>query len=446
MEKSSASLNACNFFNVIGIRTHRWSDHENNLYIRLQQYFHPDNIFVIADETSSTVPTPSEIKKIPLNTELLNKLHILSSHPHPKGLGWLCGDYFYYAFANTIHAQYYWLIEPDVDFTFQNISTFFKRYEGLTYDALLHNFEPAPESWHWTKKAKIIDQTPYQAFFPLSRLSRQAINTCLAERQRIGKKFQQDQTDLFLYPNDESLVATAMVKHHHSVSNLAHIKGSRNSFKHFTYAKPIVMPNSKKVLPRNQVIHPSRSPNQFASSLVAQIMKEQNSLNKLVDLAIYQFQDVPKIIQHAQEEFSLQLSDILLSSLRLRLMIDLLQTFIKKNSLQAKNCKMKLKQFGDRQVRLIANIYLGKSSNQTVDTHVLEWTIKNGNLSCNLFTCRGDDGFLVSLAIQQKHPYKNNGDKVCLMTSSLDANDLESKIEDLLEFFIKEINSYYQPR
>lgn len=443
MEKSPNSLYTSNFAHVIGIRTHQWTSLENKLYTRLQQYFHPDNIFVIADETTNIVNTPTEIKKISLNIDLLNKLNILSSHPHPRGLGWLCGDYFYYAFANTINAQYYWLIEPDVDFTFQNISIFFKRYEYLTHDALLHNFEQAPESWHWTHKAKIIDQNPYQAFFPLSRLSRQAIDTCLAERQRISKIFQKKQLDLFLYPNDESLVATAMVKHCHSVSNLAHIKGSRNSFRHFTYAKPIVMPHGKNSLPRNQVIHPSRSPNQFANSLVAQIMKQENSLNKLADLATYQSRDVPEIIQHAQEIFSLQLSNILMGSLRLRLVIDLLQKFIKQKSLQSKNCKMRLKQPDDRRVMLTATIHLNTGSNRIIDTHILEWAIQDANLSCDLSTHKDNNNFLSLFSDYEENPHADESNRICLLLIAIHDEHFEQKIWQCLNLFENNLDHCY---
>lgn len=426
---------------VVGIRTHQWTSLEESLYKKLLAYFQPDEILVVVDETKNTVQTPSVIKKIPLNTELMNRLGILAKHPNPKGLGWLCGDYFYYALADAINAQYYWLIEPDVDFTFANIGDFFSKYENEDCDALLHNFGPASDSWAWTKRAYQIHDTAYQAFFPLSRLSTQAIQSCLIERKRLTKDFLANNTDLYMYPNDESLVATSVVKHGLRAMRLN--RPEFDYFQHFSYQNSIVAPSGVAYfLQENQVIHPARSPEKFARLLaddVNTVIANSSTLQACINRSYFHKDDIATIVNFLHQGIGKQLQKMLEQKAQADYLRHFSYQLLAKKAYQL-SAEISYKAWVWKNIVSVLDAHIADS------VHSLEYIIQDNKLICNVFTRRGDDGFLVSLAIQQKHPYKNNGDKVCLMTSSLDANDLESKIEDLLEFFIKEINNYYQQR
>lgn len=66
------------------------------LYFRLLEFFDAENVFVIVDEMVNNVKIPNYISKINWDISYLSKHHLLNYNHFNKGLGWLCGDYFYY--------------------------------------------------------------------------------------------------------------------------------------------------------------------------------------------------------------------------------------------------------------------------------------------------------------------------------------------------------------
>ncbi|TNG98675.1 hypothetical protein FHQ28_06925, partial [Pasteurellaceae bacterium USgator11] len=245
---------------------------------------------------------PQEIQKISLNKAYLNQNNILSEHPNSNGLGWLCGDYFYYVFSENVIADYYWLIEPDVAFTFDNLSDFFAKFQTATQDAVLYNFAKAPESWAWTARAKVIHNDVYQAFFPLSRLSFRAISACKSERQKITDYFHKNNLNLSQYPNDESLVVTAVLKHKLSVEPLN--KFWPDSFKYFSYRNAILGDNGKNILPVNQVIHPFRQP-EYLGGLLSQVISPIPLTESMLDFihrSTLGKEDIDRILKSIQKQ------------------------------------------------------------------------------------------------------------------------------------------------
>ena len=219
----------------IGIRTHRWGKGEETIYNQLLQYFSAENIFVVVDEIyKESIPVPNYINKISLSDNYLKLNGILSTHTTQRGLGWLCGDYFYYAMNDAVNAEYYWLIEPDVGFTFEDVSDFFRTFENNNKDALLSSYYKAPQNWMWKKSAELINKQAYKSFFPLTRLSKASILACKEARQDLTVRLGRGEYPIELYPNDEALVATVVGnKKELSISNFKEY--FPHSFKYFTY-------------------------------------------------------------------------------------------------------------------------------------------------------------------------------------------------------------------
>ena len=375
---------------VIGIRTHNWTEAEELLYTQLQQHFNLEDIFIVIDETKSFVQTPDNIQKISLNKIYLNQNNLLDNHPNPNGLGWLCGDYFYYALADHINADYYWLIEPDVAFTFDDLSDFFIKFKMATQDAFLYNFTKAPPSWAWTERAKTIHHDVYQAFFPLSRLSFRAITVCKQERQAVTAYFKNNNIALSQFPNDESLVATAVVKHQLETEKLNYF--CPNSFKYFTYRNAILGDNAKNLLPSNQVIHPFRQPEYLGNILAKQIQPTELNKNifELISKSIIDLTDIDKIMTQIEKKV---LSEIRLQlehhAVNQKFFLGIQKNFDKiANYSNIKNISYKSWIWKGNTLVLDAKLHL---NNQT---YTLEYIFENNTLSCNIFSRSGDNKIL----------------------------------------------------
>lgn len=249
---------------VIGIRTYKWSISEENLYNKLLQAFSSENIFVIVDETKSKVEIPSHIKKIAWDDKFIDD-HLLLKYNHfDKGIGWLCGDYFYYAFQSHVTAKFYWLIEPDVSFTFENINSFFLTTSKYNDDLLINHLYPLKNGEYWYAPARLITKDPYGCLFPFNRLSYEAILLCKKERQRLSKYYKDNNIVSYKnnpisihFPNDEVLVVNTLLKENKSVKELSKIFPA--SFEYFSYHKWISVSQEKDFIIKDQVIHPVRN-------------------------------------------------------------------------------------------------------------------------------------------------------------------------------------------
>lgn len=253
---------------VIAIRTHIWGIQEENIYQTLLQYFQQEEIFVVMEELANKpeVAIPSHINKISLNDEFIERNNLLSIK-YKDNLGWLCGDYFYYALAEQIDADFYWLIEPDVGFTFCDISDFFTLCENNLEDGLLVDFKKSDNNWFWVKHIQSISLETYHAFFPLSRLSKLGVLACMAQRKRITQLFTTGKIALNLYPNDESLVASSLAKYQMNVVPLNNICDCFNYFN----LQSKVNPKSMTLFPRNQIIHPIRTMDNACNNFLRRI-------------------------------------------------------------------------------------------------------------------------------------------------------------------------------
>lgn len=422
---------------VIGIRTHHWTEAEEILHTQLQQYFDSKDIFLVVDETKNTLEIPKHIQKISLNKDYLNHNKILASHPNPNGLGWLCGDYFYYALADHIDADYYWLIEPDVAFTFDSLSEFFGKFQTATQDALLHNFAQAPASWAWTERAKTIHHDVYQAFFPLSRLSFKAVDACKQERQAVTAYFKDNNIALGQFPNDESLVATAVVKHGLKVEKLNYFWP--NSFKYFTYRNTVLGNHAKNMLPSNQVIHPFRQPEYLGDQLTKQIqvIEPNHNISDLISRSIIDCQDIDdvmkKVEKKALSEIRLKLRSYATSK---KIFLSIQKKFDAIAATPAKDISYKSWIWKNNTLVLDATAH---AINQV---YTLEYIIENNTLSCNIFSRTGDNR-ITDILQKNHHNLQMVGNKFSLFHKINILNIEDSSFENEITIFkeiIRKIN------
>ncbi|MBM7642710.1 hypothetical protein [Streptococcus loxodontisalivarius] len=251
---------------VLGIRTHKWDANVSRAFEELSAYFSPEDIYVICDELAGqSLMLPQGINKISLSREFVENSGLKSSY---KGLdqedwynpakhkpGWLCGDYFYYAFQQAVDADFYWLFEADVYLTPSMRKVFFERLDSLKSDALLSYFAPANESWYWKPKMEYFEDKVYKTYFPFSRLSAKAVACCLAERRRISQRFREEKLDDVYYPNDESLVATTLAKYGLDVVDLRACFEA-DVFQHFSIKSTVFTSIDDELDKECHIIHP----------------------------------------------------------------------------------------------------------------------------------------------------------------------------------------------
>ncbi|MEG9499287.1 hypothetical protein [Mannheimia indoligenes] len=263
------------FKRVIGIRTNEWSNLEQNLYNQLLQYFSAQEIFVVIDESKKKVETPRYIQKIYWDTEFIKNNRLLDYNHFNRGIGWLAGDYFYYAFREKIESEYYWLVEPDVGFTFDHLSNFFSIFEAYNDDALLGNFGVREESDYWNKSANLISDETYGCLFPLSRLSGKAIDICKLERQRLSSLYSEKNAFSYIdnpigvhFPNDEVLVATTLMREQYKITSFNKVMPYS-----FSYHQWFSIPDKETLKPLNNVIHPIRPIAKFTDRISSEIIE-----------------------------------------------------------------------------------------------------------------------------------------------------------------------------
>ena len=268
---------------VIGIRTNQWAKAEEQLYFRLLEFFDAENVFVIVDEMVNNVKIPNYISKINWDTSYLSKHHLLNYNHFNKGLGWLCGDYFYYVFREQVEAEYYWLVEPDVAFTFEKLSDFFIACEKRTEDGLFSNLRKLSKGDYWYKSGVLINQEPFGCTFPLSRLSKRAIDACKLERQRVSMLYEEKQAFSFNnnsigihFPNDEVLVVNTLLREFGYKEGIYSLNDLfPNSFEYFSYHYWFSIPQNEQ-LPVNQLIHPVRNINLISKRIYDEIIENIN--------------------------------------------------------------------------------------------------------------------------------------------------------------------------
>jgi hypothetical protein len=127
----------------------------------------------------------------------------------PADFAWRCGDYGYYLARRRFpDAELFWMIEADVRFYGGDPAHFFKFFASRPeVDFLAGRLTPADPTWYWRNTARARDVSPYRCLFPVTRLSKRAIDAAFARRIEHGRRASRR----ILWPNDEALVATTLM-------------------------------------------------------------------------------------------------------------------------------------------------------------------------------------------------------------------------------------------
>ncbi len=258
---------------VVGIRTHKISNQEIRLFQQLIPYFGKENIYFIVDamayDNNEIKSLVEKYNIIYFTQESLNKMELKSDFPK---VGWRCGDYFYYYFKEKVLAEYYWLIEPDVYFMFDEINLFFNKFEQYTDDLIMPNFSKSSRNWRWYEPGYLVDETVYQGRYPITRVSDKLIDKMLIKRKLLTRRFFEEKLDWNMWPNDESLTATLAKKFDFSVVSMNEIYPS--AFSHFSTAKPYYLANINGYIENNSIVHPALDKDDFYPSFKGKLSIE----------------------------------------------------------------------------------------------------------------------------------------------------------------------------
>lgn len=266
---------------LIGIRTNTWTERVATMYRQLQAAFSPESIFVIMDETKGEVPVPDGIQKIGWNQAAMTRWGVLDYNHFNRGIGWLCGDYFYYAFQEAVAADFYWLIEPDVGLHFSDCGRdFFAHFKTSQDPVWLAHYRQLPPDDYWYASACLISHEAYGCLFPLNRLSASAITICLKERQRLSRLFAkwdcQSNTHNPLgthFPNDEALVVTTLKREGFAIRDFSEKLPRVFDFLGFHHYFGLGA-KDELASPRHRVVHPVRPPSALAAKLVGEMITD----------------------------------------------------------------------------------------------------------------------------------------------------------------------------
>ncbi len=165
---------------VIILRTEQFGGRERKLLTDLPIGNGVQHVIAI-DETRGNVDVGSH-SKISVTREACENIGLHC----PIDFAWRNGDYcLYLARQQFPEADWFWMIEPDVEHSFPHLAHFFALFDPLqSVDFLTAHLRPAEAGWHWAPSAPNYRTGPWRCFFPLIRLSARAVDLCLHQRQR----------------------------------------------------------------------------------------------------------------------------------------------------------------------------------------------------------------------------------------------------------------------
>ena len=230
------------FRNIIVLRTNIYSARWDTIFSKL-----PSNvkIMVVADCRNENFVFNNGIS-IGYNIDNVSCLKL----PLADDMQWRFGDYAIYLADdylknNEITYDYIWIIEPDFHITIDFYS-FICGFDSNDADFITTYFEPADDSWMWSKYSNEMGyQKVYKTFFPFVRLKSNLVSELLDSRIK--------------YPslaNDESFVASFIGNNNFKFDLFSnYIKYNRNSF---SYRLPHYIPFIRYYLQaKSDIYHPA---------------------------------------------------------------------------------------------------------------------------------------------------------------------------------------------
>ena len=197
--------------NVILLRTNHFGPREGEFLEQLRTDTGYETI-VLADEMNGRLTAPG-FKKIAYDRTMLYDLGLHC----PKNAGWRCGDYGFYLARQAIpDARYFWMIEPDVRAAVENYADLFASFESLTADFIAPGITASDNGHFWYPTMRWLTKDVYRCHFAFCRMSAAASDACLRGRREM--RFQP--AARFMWPNDETFVATTLMYQGMSVQDL----------------------------------------------------------------------------------------------------------------------------------------------------------------------------------------------------------------------------------
>jgi FkbM family methyltransferase len=255
--------------NKIILRTHYWDEHVEAIASNLSLVENFD-FAIVSDNFSRDVKISGEFINIRLTQEFINEQKL----PRADKLGWVCGDYsFYAAHIYWGNYEYIWIVEPDVHFDFKDISDFFNYYKSSSDDLIAPFFGRRGEEWYWYGAAEsALGEPVYGCFFPLVRLSKGAIEFLLEKRRLIKAPAKEP-----LFPNDESFVSTALSQAGFRCRDINDFGGEFLDYSIFNNYLPYQFGESRLNQCNNKVYHPVLSSKQILKKIGSIISRDNIS-------------------------------------------------------------------------------------------------------------------------------------------------------------------------
>lgn len=184
---------------------------------RLAQVLRPvfgDRLVLAMHQTGTdAAPLPPEDDAppvVPVTEALVAGLGL----PLTDDWGWRCGDYFQIAVARACpDFDHYWMVEPDVWFNFPDPARFFDHCAASDADFLAADLGRRGEVWVHHRAASAVFDEVWGCLYPLTRLSRRAIEAVLADRLALGRTWNATPAAVRgKLANDESFVASCLQK------------------------------------------------------------------------------------------------------------------------------------------------------------------------------------------------------------------------------------------
>lgn len=245
---------------LFAVRAHHPTPAVRALHLELSTSFPAERVVVVVDELHSATPKawPQEFEIISINDRLLRDLGIRTDI---VDAGWRCGDYAYYALLNSCEFDYAWLIEPDVCFLETSAGEFLGAFSSSRADLIATDVRPAgdwPFSYQLTCRG-VAD--PWRCFFPVTRMSREAI----ASAQELRMRLQWIDGGNFGPPNDEGIVATAVAANGLEILDLR--VQEPEALEHFHHRPKVDLGSVAAFCDGPTVVHPGLASAAFASDL-----------------------------------------------------------------------------------------------------------------------------------------------------------------------------------
>lgn len=265
------------------IRTHKYGLEEVALKSTLSSYFGRNVFFIFENFQDLGGRNPP--------SDAGPSFVMTSSFLAEKGLarfrkaGWQCGDYSYYAGATQFPGfDFYWLVEPDVHFTFDDIGDFFSGFSKDETQFRGFKFGERSKAWGWYESmSRTVDGKVYGVQFPLTRMAGPAALHLLPQRagycrSAAVKDVLTDGDPGKLFANDEAFVASILQRDGFSCGSLEQLAGNQAiSEETFSTQIPIMPQQLDQAENRNRVIHPVRQPGGARRQLV-RLMKRDAPL------------------------------------------------------------------------------------------------------------------------------------------------------------------------